>query len=183
LLVAVLLAVSLNAGAGPISWFFRSPLWPWGWPDTLIVTGNYSDSRLLGEVAQRRTKQPLIIISPEEDGDHVFYLPYKEKEALELGEGQYLEFIETMLRPDKIVFLGSDAMVPRDEYVAPLRANYTCLVIEGDDWDRNAKQLGKILRSGIRGPYRRVRSKLEKAKSHRESYDPRGETILLPAVE
>lgn len=176
------LAISAGVQAGPVSWFFRSPLWPWGWPDTLLVTGNFAEPRLLAELAQYKTKQPLIVVSPEIDGHKIFYLPYKEKEALDLTEPQYLEFVETMLRPKKIVFLGGQEMIPK-KYIDPLRENYTCIVLEGNDWERNAKQLGKIMRSSLRGKYAKARKKVMKAKSHREAYDPAGETIQMPSVE
>lgn len=177
------LVFCLESSAGPISWFGRSPLWPWGWPDTLIVTGNFAEPRLLAEVAQYKTKQPLIVISPEGDGDHIYYLPYKKNEAIELTREEYVEFIETMLRPKRIVFLGGEEMID-PKYIEPVRKNYTSLVLKGDDWGRNAKQMGKIMRCWtLRRTYTKARAKVMKAKEHREVYDPAGETIALPASE
>ena len=181
--VAMVFGVCLEASAGPISWLARSPLWPWGWPDTLIVTGNYAEPRLLAEVAQFKTKQPLIIISPEADGDHIYYMPYKQKEAMELSQAEYTEFIETMLRPKRIVFLGGEEMIPGN-YVETVKKNYTSLVLKGEDWERNAKQLGKVMHCWtLKHSFRKARRKVMEAKAHREVYDPQGETILLPETE
>lgn len=183
LIFTLALTVCVGASAGPVSWFARSPLWPWGWPDTLLVTGNFAESRLLAEVAQFKTKQPLIIISPEADGNHIYYFPYKESEALELKEDEYLEFIESMLRPKKIVFLGGDDMISKD-FSDAVKANYTSLTVKGDDWAKNAKQLGKIMHCWtLKGAFVKARKKLMEGKAHREAYDPEAKTIQATASE
>ncbi len=180
MILVVGLLACFEAGAGPISWFKRSWMWPFGWPDTLVVAGNYAEPRLLAEVTQSKTKQPVILISVEATGDRVFYLPYKSDEVLEIPVEQYTEFIETMLRPKRIVFLGDDKMLPR-KYVEPVRKNYSAIILEGDNWISNAKQMGKIVNTwSLKRAYKKADKKLMQAKSHREAYDPQGKTILLP---
>lgn len=183
LIISFALTVCIGASAGPLSWFARSPLWPWGWPDTLLVTGNFAESRLLGEVAQLKTKQPLIIISPEADGNHIYYFPYKESKALELKQEEYLEFIETMLRPKKIVFLGGDDIVAKD-FSDAVKANYTALTLKGDDWTKNAKQLGKIMHCWtLKSAFVKAQKKFKEGKAHRETYDTEAKTIPVTAGE
>ena len=169
--------------AGPVSWLKRSPVWPWGWPEALIVTGNYAEPRLLAEMAQRKTKQPLIVVSREEDGDRIYYLPYKKKEALPLAGEEYVEFVETMLRPKRIIFLGDDQVLAR-RYIEPLRKNYPVVVLEGEDWGRTAGELGRILRTWtLKGDFEKAREKMMTARSHRQAYDPEGETVHMPMAE
>ncbi|OPZ27483.1 MAG: hypothetical protein BWZ02_01622 [Lentisphaerae bacterium ADurb.BinA184] len=114
-------------------------------PTTLIVTGNFARARLLAEHAQRRTGVPILLISREPAGDHLYYLPDRP-ETMELPVAKYLEFVEVMLRPRRVVFLGDAAYVPA-EYVQRLNPAYPTLVIAGQDWIKNARELGHVLRS------------------------------------
>ena len=141
----LLLAGSIAAEAGlwnkMTSWAF----WTRQWPATLIVTGNYAKPRLLAEQAQAATDLPVILISQETGGDDIFYLP-DEPEAMQIQTGKYLEFIEVMIRPKRVVVLGNGEYVP-SKYVDMLKDRYPTIVISGADWIKNAEQLGKMLGS------------------------------------
>lgn len=143
-------------------------IWPGRWPDTIIVTGNYAKARLLAEAAQRKTNLPIILISNEADGEKLFYMPHKP-EARELSPEKYVEYIEFMLRPKRIIFLGDSPYVPA-RYIDCVRGNYPTIVLSGKDWVRNGQQLGKILGSWTLARYYEKNLKqLMEAEAHQVS--------------
>jgi len=145
--MAALLGVEALAGVKETA---RSLMfWRGAWPETLIITGNYARPRLLGEQAQRKTKLPVIIVSREAQGDQIFYLP-SQPEAMPIAVEKYLEFIEVMVRPKRVIVLGDAAYISA-RYVDPLRERYPTIILAGKDWVTNAEQLGKII------GYRRLR--------------------------
>lgn len=143
------------------SWAF----WARKWPETLIVTGNYAKPRLLAEQAQDATDLPVILISQESGADEVYYMP-EGPEAMKIQNSKYLEFIEVMIRPQRVVVLGNGDYVPED-YVDVLKTRYPTIVISGEDWIKNAEQLGKIVGSRwLAGRYRKNLMKLLESEAH-----------------
>ena len=112
--------------------------------DTLMITGNYSKSRLLAELAQHETKQPIILIDPKASGTpQLFFMP-STPEAMAFDNGKYKEFVE-FLQPARIVFLGDTSFVPQ-RYIDEVRASYPTVVINSEDWRKNAKALATVLK-------------------------------------
>jgi hypothetical protein len=111
---------------------------------TLMVTGNYLESRLLVELAQYRTKQPILLFSPDVDGSQqLFYLQAGGK-ATSMDSEKYLEFIE-FINPKRIVFLGGDDFVP-PAFVDMARSRYSVMMLDSKDWLKNAAMLGDWLK-------------------------------------
>jgi hypothetical protein len=145
LLFAVVFTASFAAETQAGLWNKVTSLafWKRQWPETLIVTGNYAKPRLLAEQAQKKTDLPIILVSEEAGGNEVYYLPEKP-EALRIAEGRFLEFVEVMVRPQRVVVLGDTNYVP-EMYVSKLRERYPTIVLSGDDWIETAQELGKII--------------------------------------
>jgi hypothetical protein len=123
-----------------------------GWPtwgrgrrvETLLVTGNFAKSRLLAELYQLQTKQPILLISPEGAGrDQLFFLP-SVPEAMTLEPEKYAEWVE-YLRPGRIIFLGDTAFVPA-AYIDQVRGRFPTVVLNSRDWLDNAKALGSLIK-------------------------------------
>ena len=111
---------------------------------TLMVTGNYVESRLLVELAQYRTKQPVLLFSPDVDGSQqLFYLQSGGK-ATSMDSEKYLEFIE-FINPKRIVFLGGDDFVP-PAFVDMARSRYSVMILDSKDWLKNASMLADWLK-------------------------------------
>ena len=145
--------------------FKSTRFWPFHWPDTLMVTGNYAKPRLLAEMAQRDTNLPILVISQESSGDKLFYLPPSPK-AMPIQKGRYMEFIDVMMRPKRIVFVGDEKYVPSD-YIQKVKEKYPTIIVSGNDWIENAGQLGGIVHSsGLKKEFRKALQKLMSAEKH-----------------
>lgn len=110
--------------------------------DVLIVVGNYLEPRLLAELVQDKTKQPLLVVSPEADGStKLFFMPW-DPPAHELPGSKYVEFV-TVLNPKQVVFVGDEAYMP-SEYVEQLRGRFPIVTVASGDWHKDAKAMAEM---------------------------------------
>lgn len=144
-LVAIFVTSGMVAQAG---WFDRVNIYK-KWRDrnrvdTLLITGNFGRSRVLAELAQDKRKHPILLISPETNGqDELFFMPTRP-EAEPLPQDKFIGFIE-FLKPGRVIVLGDASFVP-PRYVEQLgRSNVPTIVINSEDWAKNAEALGRIL--------------------------------------
>ncbi|NMA48063.1 MAG: hypothetical protein GX945_16025 [Lentisphaerae bacterium] len=130
--------------------------------ETLMITANVLDSRLLAELAQVRTKQPIILLSPDVDGtQRVFYMIDGGK-AVDIGEANFLETVG-FINPKRVVVLGGADYVPR-QFVEPLRDNYSVITLDSADWNKNAQVLGEWLdHRSLAKQYREYSEKISQA--------------------
>lgn len=129
--------------------------------DTLLITGNIARSRLLAEMIQFKTGQPVLVISPSANGEQLYFLPAKD-EAGAIETAKYMEFID-YLHPGRVVILGGPRYVPAD-FANPVRDRYPTLMVAGEDWIKNAEALGKIFRvRKLPGRYAELLQKIETA--------------------
>ncbi len=179
--LAVMAGLMLSADAEAGLWNKMKSLsfWTRQWPETLIVTGNFAKPRLLAEQAQRKTDLPIIVISPETGGDEIYYLPAKP-ETLKIAPDKYMEFIEVIVRPKRIVVLGGDEFVA-PKYVERFRGTYPTIVVSGDDWIRNAEQFGQIIGyKRLARHYRKSLTKLLEAEAHQPMMNLELEDFIIP---
>ena len=118
--------------------------------NALLITGNYLKPRLLCELAQYRSKQPILLVHNDPDSleaePRLFYMPGSDKqEREEIAAAQVTEFL-TFLNPKVVVFVGNmDEEYPAD-LVLQAREKFRVLTISGNDWDKNAQLLGDVMR-------------------------------------
>ena len=113
---------------------------------SLIVVGNYMEPRLLAEIAQYYSKQPVLVISPDLDGGHqLFFMPTPAKATTDSAD-QFIEIVKHV-NPKRNVVLGNDKYVPAS-FVDQARANFSVITLDSDDWSKNATALEEILRVG-----------------------------------
>lgn len=144
-LIIVLASLGIESRAVDLSKW--NPLRYWGRKnrvDSLIITGNFSRSRLLAELAQTKTKQPIILISPESQGQNQMYFMPSRPEAMAFESARYRDFI-SFLQPRRVVILGDARFVPQT-FVEEARSLCPTVIINGADWRKNAKALGDVLR-------------------------------------
>jgi len=140
--VMMFLGVSANAGS------FWSKLNPFRYFSsknkihTLIITGNYSKSRLLAELIQVKSGQPILLISPTSTGAEELYFLPKGSEAVAVEKAKYNKFVD-WLHPRRIVFLGDGRYVP-SEFVDMVRERYPVFQLTSDDWTKNAEAAAKL---------------------------------------
>lgn len=113
--------------------------------NTLLVTGNYLKPRLLCELAQYRSKQPIILFEQDEESDapRLFYLSASNKSE-EISAAKFAGFVK-YLNPKTVIFLGDESCVPA-EYVNQVQDDFRVMHLNSTDWDRNAQMLGEILK-------------------------------------
>lgn len=152
LVLVVLVGACVTAHGGWFSGFGKRRV------ETLVVTGNYAKSRLLGELFQHQTKQPIVLISPEDGGrEQLFFLP-SVPEAMAFEAAKFAEFVD-FLHPNRVVFLGDSSFVP-PTYIDQVRGRYPTVVLNSRDWMDNAKALGVVIKD--RGLAKRYSSYFEK---------------------
>jgi len=155
----VLIAVTASSYAVSLNPFRRNSR---ARAETLMITANVLNSRLLAELAQVRTKQPIVLFSPDVDGtQRVFYMIDGNK-AVDIGEGNFLETV-AFINPKRIVVLGGTDYVPK-QFVDLLRADYSVIILDSTDWEKNAQVLGEWLdhRSLVK-QYREYSDKISQA--------------------
>jgi hypothetical protein len=150
--------------------------------NTLLITGNYGRSRVLAALAQNKRKHPILLISPEANGqDELFFMPTRP-EAHPIPLGQYMKFIE-FLHPQRVIVLGDETYVPR-RYVDQLLQNQIPTIILGNvDWARNADALAGIIDyKHLPRDYAGYIAKLEMAKAGAVPSDAKAAPAPMPQV-
>ena len=112
-------------------------------PNTVILTGNYDESRILAELAQFYTRQPVVLVSKNEDGTtKVFYMP-NIKEASEIDAKDFVDLVNH-IAPKRVIVLGNSDYVPAN-FIEQIRDKYPVIQIDGADWSKNAGTLALII--------------------------------------
>ena len=113
---------------------------------SFIIAGNFVESRLLAELAQYYSKQPILVISPDVDGgDQLFFMPASNN-AAPAGPDEFMEIIDHV-NPKRIIVLGGEKYVP-PKFIDQARSKYSVITLDSDNWSKNAQTLGELL--GIR---------------------------------
>ena len=138
LFLLALLGACLGAEGGWFNWVGKRRV------EMLVVTGNFAKSRLLAELCQHKTKQPVLLISPEDVGrDELFFMP-TAPDAMAFEASKYVEFVD-FLNPIRIVFLGDTQYVP-NSYIEQVRGRFPTVVLNSRDWLDNANALGALIK-------------------------------------
>lgn len=112
--------------------------------ETLIIAGNFVYSRLLADLSQYYSKQPILLVSPDVDGtEQLFFMPSDSK-VLPMGPDEFMEAVE-YVDPKRIIILGGDDYVPR-KFIDLARAKYSVITLDSDNWSNNAAALGELLK-------------------------------------
>jgi len=119
--------------------------------NTLMVSGNFLQPRLLCEIAQFHTHQPVFVFSPadEENSAPTFYYLSPNEKGEPFSPAQFYEMVEH-LNPRMVVFLGDETFYPTEIITDELRSNYRVMQLSSSNWEKNAMMLGDILGQGDR---------------------------------
>ena len=124
----------------PVSWFEKKG------PkraETLVVTGNYVKSRILAELIQVRSDQPILLL-PGKDGSETMFFIAPTDDTLEVKKEDYLRFIN-FLNPKRVLFLGNELYTPT-EYVEPLKDRLPIWSVTNNDWKTIALSVEELLK-------------------------------------
>ncbi|OGV53467.1 MAG: hypothetical protein A2X45_24340 [Lentisphaerae bacterium GWF2_50_93] len=122
--------------------------WDWSKPyqgpskdvSTLVITGNYTKARVLAELVQGETKQPIILLTSE--NGKIFFMPANGP-CLEVQDAEFTNFIKFM-HPKQIIILGDSRYVP-ESYTKRIDPTQTTIRVDNKDWYQVAVTVGKIL--------------------------------------
>ena len=130
---------------------------------TLVMTGNYTKSRLLAELIQAETKQPILLVTKE--GGQLFFMPARGS-CLEVQDAKFSEFVK-FLNPKQIIVLGDTSYVP-DSYAKRIDSKQTIIRIDNKDWNEVAVTAGKILdKTNLAYDFKRLSDEIDSGKLYR----------------
>lgn len=132
--------------------------------DLLMVTSNTFESRLICDLAQYKSKQPIFLVSNTEDGNvEFFYVPEKDKGIIPVAYDSLGEFLEHV-NARNIVIMGGARYIPQD-VIDIINAQHNDVIqLTNADWEKNALTLGRMLRQNdLVRLFREYREKLMKA--------------------
>ena len=122
--------------------------WDWSRPyqgpskdvSTLVITGNYTKPRVLAELVQGETKQPILLLT--QSNGKIFFMP-SNGPCLEVQDAEFSNFIK-FLKPKQIIILGDTNYVP-ESYSKRIDPSQTTIRVDNKDWYQVAVTVGKIL--------------------------------------
>lgn len=148
LMVAVLAVAScLQASAGdwynPRTWFKKKKGDIVDY-EVMIVTSNYVKSRVLAELIQYYTGQPILLL-PTGNDKTMFVLGPKDaaKPVMEVHPKNYELFMKDM-HPKTLIFLGNEKYVPL-KYIKPFKDRHATWVVNNNDWQQIALSCEDLL--------------------------------------
>ena len=110
---------------------------------TLMISGNFLEPRLIVELAQHRTKQPIIVISPDASGNHtLFFMPAGTKPMTEPADK--FAGILSLINPKRIIILGNSDYVPA-QFVDIAQKKFPVIILNNADWTVNCQSLADLL--------------------------------------
>ncbi len=170
-------AVAPSASAGPFS--FLNPKNPKR-IKTLIVTGNFVKSRMLAELIQFRTNQPILLL-PTGSEETTMYFLGPDLQAYEIDQDDFKDFV-AFLQPKKVLFLGDRNYAP-PEYIDELGEVATTWVVNSGDWEQIAFSVEEVMRiRKLTFDYLVLLKQLEERDRPKPSImiNPKGEKRVVP---
>ena len=110
---------------------------------TLMLTGNYMNSRLLCDLAQYKTKQPILLFSMDADqSQQIFFMPASNK-VQQINVDEFLDIV-SFINPKRIVVVGGNDYVPQS-FIDQVRSKFPVMIFNSEEWSQNARMLGELL--------------------------------------
>jgi len=137
-LLCVLCTVSAFGGA----WAYHGPK---NNVETLIVTANYDQPRLLADLIQQENRQPILFVpSKGKPGKILFCAPLRRSShSIAIEEDKLAGFIYE-LKLKRIIVLGDERFVEA-RYIKLLGRSTPIIVASDDDWQKVADMLTPML--------------------------------------
>lgn len=110
---------------------------------SLVIVGNYRQPRLLAELVQSETKQPILVVPASGEGNVYFMPADREDKTMEITQNDLTDFIK-FVNPDKIIVLGDKRYVP-ERYLAAIDPKQTVITVTNKEWAEVAKTTSRIL--------------------------------------
>lgn len=170
--ILLLIAVSLLA---PLSTPLSAGSWNWSKPyknpakrvNTLIVIGNYIKPRLMADLIQIETKQPILLLPASTKGK-IYFIPAKD-ETLQVPYEDLQSFIK-YLSPEKIIVLGDKRFVP-GKFIKQIDPAQTVIKVENEKWEKIAAMVTNILNlTFLERRYKKYEAKIDSGELYRPDW-------------
>ena len=111
--------------------------------ESMVIVGNYRQPRLLAELVQNETKQPILVVPAAGEGNVYFMPADRDDKTLKIKLEDLTDFIK-FVNPDKILVLGDKRYVP-EKYLAVIDPTQTVITVTNKEWAMVAKTTSRIL--------------------------------------
>ncbi len=111
--------------------------------DTLIITGNYLNSRALAELVQLETDNPIILVSKDAFPDKFYYLPLPNEKTTTVHKMSRLKDILSFIKPKSALVIGDEKYVDKSIIQILAQKEIATLHVKSDSWPANAKSVAK----------------------------------------
>ena len=149
---------------------------------TLVVIGNYAEPRILGELIQLETKQPILLL-PAKGKDGIFFVPpQKRGTAMRIAVDELPNFVN-FLGPKQLMILG-DARYVQKELTDRFTPNRTTVSINNQDWNQIAQSAGRALNlTNLAKDFKRLYDKFKDEEQYRRVSYKHGAPIAAPVTK
>ena len=169
----------------------KAELWDWTKPfvgpgqkiSTLVITGNYAKPRIIAELIQAETRQPILLL-PAEGQDSAYFMPPEKDggKAMKVPFNELTNFIN-FVGPKQILVLGNTKYVA-DKYYDKISKEQTICRITSNNWQRVANTVGKYLNlPNLPGDYKSLSSKMTNNVNYVRGENNSGTENIQPSEE
>lgn len=140
-LVAIVLGMAFESQALTLNPFKRNGRVK---ATSLIIAGNFVESRLLAELSQYYSKQPMLVVSPDVDGGYQLFFMPAVNQASPVSPDEFMDIVK-YVNPKRIIVLGNESFVPA-KFIDQTRSSYSVVSLDSDNWSKNAATMGELLK-------------------------------------
>ena len=148
------IAALLTAAGMTTSFMLQAGSWDGGdWPkykegrviEYLIITGNYESPRLLAEIIQKETRNPILLLPASGQKSEICLLLPDGKVPAKVDPDQLSSYISG-LNPKRILIIGDASIVP-PEYRLTINRKYEITTFANKSWSLNAMAADNLFNS------------------------------------
>ena len=148
------IAALLTAAGMTTSFMLQAGSWDGGdWPkykqgrviEYLIITGNYESPRLLAEIIQKESRNPILLLPASGQKSEIFLMLPDGKVPAKVDPDQLSAYISG-LNPKRIIIIGDSSIVP-PEYRLTINQKYEITAFGSKSWSLNAMAADNLFNS------------------------------------
>ena len=127
--------------------YLAAEAWNWQRPfktpgkniETLIISGNYRQPRIIAELIQNETHQPIIVLPVNDGGKAYFLTGDRSDTTMTIEKKDFSNFVK-FSNPDTILVIGGKHYIPED-YLELINPKQTIVRISNSYWLEVAKKI------------------------------------------
>ena len=174
------IAALLTAAGMTTSFMLQAGSWDGGdWPkykqgrviEYLIITGNYESPRLLAEIIQKETRNPILLLPASGQNSEIFLILPDGRVPAKVDPDQLSAYISG-LNPKRILIIGDSTIVP-PEYRLTINKKYEIISFGSKSWNLNAMAADNLFNSNkIQKDFNRRLAAVKQPKQEKKAEKP-----------